>query len=108
MYRFRRSATAVARLVGFCACLLALGASGPCSGGQRPKCDGSCGSPADTDDCAMCCNTEREGNDCCDRSYPRGSNANVECHNYVTRRWSGEFSGPVVPTDPNAVIVAAR
>lgn len=112
----RRSAVCgpvrVGRLLGrvgmFALCLVLAGATGRCD--RQPTCDGSCPSPADLDDCALCCNTsEREGLDCCASNYPAGSDERMTCENNVARRWSGgQTGGPVGPVDPNTIFVFFR
>jgi len=73
-----------------------------CGGGSPPTpppppppgptltCNGSCASPADTDDCAACCGDATAAGECC-RDYAvdaGGSDAAfIACMQYVSLRW---------------------
>ncbi len=105
MHRRSRKKRRVMRSMLFGAVLPLLGAVGTCN----PRCNGTCGAPADMDDCALCCNTENEGLDCCARTYPLGSDDRIRCENMVVKRWSGgQAGGPELPADPNAIVLVLK
>jgi len=79
--------------------LTVLGGS-DCTHKPPPKCDGSCSAPSDTDDCAVCCDTEREATDCCEANFTRGTSEYSECTEAVAIRWSlAALVEPVGPSD---------
>jgi len=50
-------------VVALLACI-SLAAGATLTRGPRPVCNGSCTGPADTGDCAVCCNSKTDGCDC--------------------------------------------
>lgn len=88
---------------GFAGIMLSLGSMSSCPG--RPICNGSCGAPADTDDCAMCCNGgEEDCQQCCQDAYegdPKWNTCSANCD----RRWhisytpepGGPYDGDIGP-----------
>ena len=65
--------------------------------GPTLTCNGSCATPADTDDCAACCGDPTAAGDCC-RDYALavgGSNAALTtCLQFVNQRWPLLSLGP--------------
>jgi len=64
----------------------------------RPVCNGTCNSPLDTDDCAMCCGSKDAAYDCCDQAFVNQPGLHTLCQSHVRERFGDEITGPMATT----------